>query len=453
MSKYVMSKRSSFISQCLSRVDHACPSTGIAKHYKMATSPFVFLRGSAPLFYADIKAGTINLPNKLLSLPKTTIMGDCHAANFGFLTEEGSHGDQVIFSPNDFDDACIGHAVWDLSRFITSLFLTKKHCQLIKANKIAAEKDYSDKLVISLDDCLLAAQQFLTSYIKCCQESINQSQTRHQALTDFSVKHILHKPLLKAQARAANGVDFYQKSALTKAIDIDGNNIKFADNPEKFAKLSAVRYQAIIEQFSPYVDDYIHDVVIRLNAGTGSVNMGRYYLLVGPKDKPNKQLDLCHIIEVKQQRQAAPLFYFDNLSPINQLNAAHLTVNCQRKMQRSPDLVLDEVEWQKEHWLVRSRHHAKVGIKPEQIGLGKKAVSKKGFIDYASACGTALALAHSRGDRRSTLFEQSVAAVLPQTSNELISVCQQYAQQVEQDTKLLAELLPTPSADETSVYD
>ncbi|WP_420933035.1 DUF2252 family protein [Alteromonas sp. A081] len=40
-------------------------------------------------------------------------------SNFGFLTEKGSHGDTVIFTSNDFDDACVGRAHWDIIRLLT----------------------------------------------------------------------------------------------------------------------------------------------------------------------------------------------------------------------------------------------------------------------------------------------------------------------------------------------
>ncbi len=107
-----------------SRTDGVDPSRQwLGKHQKMAGSAFRFLRGSSGLFYADIASGLLPLPDSLTRWPVTTVMGDCHLSNFGFFTEEGSSGSEVIFAPNDFDDACIGHAVWDLSRFAVSLLL------------------------------------------------------------------------------------------------------------------------------------------------------------------------------------------------------------------------------------------------------------------------------------------------------------------------------------------
>lgn len=126
-----MSDRATILNAEIARIDGQPPSSKLEKHIKMASSPFVFFRGSAQLFYADLAEGYISLPESLAKVPVTTIMGDCHTSNFGFLTEEGSHGDKIIFCPNDFDDACIGHAGWDLLRFITSLYLCFSHCQAI----------------------------------------------------------------------------------------------------------------------------------------------------------------------------------------------------------------------------------------------------------------------------------------------------------------------------------
>jgi len=214
------------------------------------------------------------------------------------------------------------------------------------------------------------------------------------------------------------------------------------NNRSKFTPLATSQFNSLEQAFSPYMDDSVVDIVERVNAGTGSVNMSRYYFLVGPnKPHSEEQFRYCHIVEVKQQRDAAPLAYFPNINPVNTLNAAHLTARCQRRMQRKPDLILDEVEFEDAHYLIRSRHHAKVGIDPENIVLGKKAVVKDGFKQYAQECGKALALAHCRGDRRSNRFELHMLKVLKENKGSLLEACQKYAEQVRQDTELLRQLI------------
>ena len=381
-----MSTRAQQLIEVIHRVDTVPPGSGLEKHLKMSQSPFVFLRGASSLFYADIQTGLLPLPDAAQQLPLTAVMGDCHISNFGFFSEEGSCGEQIIFAPNDFDDACIGHASWDLMRFIVSLFLCADHCAGVKAGDYPAAEGIS-KTTVGQTQTQAAAQAFLQSYTETCAQ-LASGQLDYTTVADhFDAEHILFKRFRKALQRACNGDEFSSKSSLAKAADLQQQPLQFRDLSEKFQRLSASEYAAVKQQFAPYVDDQILDIVTRLGAGTGSVNMQRYYLLVGP-EQPAQAEDwpLYHIVEVKLQRAAAPLYYFTALSPINQLNHAHLTLTCQRRMQRNPDLVLDEVEWRGAHWLVRSRHHAKVGIDPVHIAAGKRA-RNGGFVAYAAECG------------------------------------------------------------------
>lgn len=426
-------ERHRFIDDVLFNVDDVKPGQGLAKHQKMALSPFVFLRGSAPLFYADLKHGHLPTPKLAQRMPLTTIMGDCHISNFGFLTEEGSHGDQVIFSPNDFDDACIGHAIWDLMRFCVSLMLTVDHCQGISSGRYRFTDTTIDKPVVTEASLIDAIDEFFGAYLTVCQQALSDAQHLQDAITDIDHSSKLHKLWQKARERAAGGEAFLTKSALAKSVTLQDGVLGFAHKPDKFSRLSHTQYDTLNRAFAPYMDDKVLDIVTRLNAGTGSVNMQRYYFLVGPQHPiQEKHLVDCHIVEVKQQRIAAPLFYFDDLSVVNQLNPAHLTARCQRRMQRKPDLLLDEVAWQGEHFLIRSRHHARVGIDPIDIACGNKAL-KGGFARYAAYCGEALALAHCRGDRRTTRFETAAVSTIPFIKNELVDACYQYADQVVND--------------------
>lgn len=449
-------QRSQQIVEALTRVDHVNPSaadTVCSKHLKMAANPFRFLRGAAQLFYADWQSGLIDLPAALTEqIPLTHVVGDCHISNFGFFTEDGSYGEHVIFAANDFDDACVGHAAWDWLRCLTSLVLTHDFCQGLASNNYVCDESIVDpQYQLSNADLRDTLNTFLQSYLDTCQQIVNDPEYRHHALTGFKKSHSLFPAYKKAKRRSAQGKQFLTKSSLAKAVDFLPQGPRFKKLPGRFQAITdTAEFEQIRDAFAPYVDDSIVDIVVRLGAGTGSVNMLRYYLLVGPalptarasaaKDPENTEnLSLYHVVEAKQQREAAPLFYFPDLSATNRLNAAHLTLNCQRQIQRRPDLILDEVIWRDAHWLVRSRHHARVGIDPTDIGF--TANPTKSFKEYAIASGAALALAHSRGDRRSTLFEQQVLATLPECSASLIQAAFDYAKQTEQDWTLLTDML------------
>lgn len=438
--------RAQTIDRELHRIDSLRPSDGshCEKHIKMAQNPFRFFRGSASLFYHDIATGTLSMPEELIHrIPVTNVVGDCHLSNFGFMTEEGSHGDTVIFAPNDFDDACAGHSVWDLVRFSTSLLLTQQYCDgLVKGHYDSADfLADPDIKAATTTGALKAINGFLESYLEQCVSIIEDKDMRDAVIFNFDKEHVLRKARRKAKNRAAGGKHFHTKSALAKSIDLNDLHPKFDLTQNKFKALDEPLFNEIHEVFSPYVDDLILDVTKRLGAGTGSVNMERFYLLVGPQDFFGEEdLNLCHIVEVKQQRYAAPLMHFEALSPMNRLNPAHLTVACQKRMQRKADLVLDEVEWKGHHWLVRSRHHARVGIDPEDIGLGIEDPDKQ-LYEYAQTCGSALALAHARGDRRSTRFEQAVVHTLPDYAGQVAELALMNMTRVLEDTLILQELM------------
>lgn len=425
------------ITRVLTRIDGTKPGSALPKHLKMCTSPFVMFRGAAALFYDDLATGLLPLPSQSQQLPDTTVMGDCHISNFGFFSEEGSYGERVIFAPNDFDDACLGNPLWDLMRYISSLALAVDHCHGAFMGTYPQAEPITKKTVTS-SEVKPAAEQFITTYIATCEQLLAQELDYQSVLAVFPDQHLLAKPLAKAQRRSVGGSDFAFKSTLAKAVDLAEQPLRFRDLPEKFTRLSTEEYAAVAEQFAPYVDDQIIDIVTRKGAGTGSVNMQRYYLLVGPADTASfESWHLYHLVEVKKQRVAAPLQEFTQ-HPNNRLNPAHLTVACQRRMQANPDLVLDEVLWRGEHWLVRSRHHAKVGIDPDQIASGKRARSG-GLADYAASCAKTLALAHARGDRRSHRFEQAVVEQLPAAKNALIRHALNYAEQVKKDWQWLCK--------------
>lgn len=434
------------LQQEFKRTDSVTPGLdpALTKHQKMALNPFRFLRGSSGLFYADIKNSVLKLPELLTTkIPLTTVVGDCHLSNFGFFTEEGSSGDRVIFAPNDFDDACVGHAVWDWSRFAVSILLAAEYCQGLKQQRYANDNKLElDTLqVVSAKDAVQAVRAFLLAYVGQCQAILEEPELRYSVLDDFPKNHVLKPVLKKAIKRSAKGEDFLRKSTLAKSVDLSARPLCFKQDSAKFIRLPSELYNEVESGFRPYVSDDILDIVTRQGAGTGSLNMQRYYLLVGPKHIHSEQdLALCHVVEAKQQRDAAPLYFFPDLSPVNRLNAAHLTVDCQRLMQRRPDLVLDEHYWNGAHYLVRSLHHANVDVDPEDVCFAEKASGEK-LAEYAEACGRTLALAHSRGDRRSFRFEQAVVNYLPKVMDELVQACVDYAEQQKMDCELLGQLV------------
>src|SRR5256885_12838885 len=85
------------------------------KYARLATDPFVFLRGTCHLFYADWHGG-----RRLDTAPRAWICGDLHLENFG-----SYKGDNRLtyFDLADFDEAVLAPCTWDLARFLTSVLV------------------------------------------------------------------------------------------------------------------------------------------------------------------------------------------------------------------------------------------------------------------------------------------------------------------------------------------
>lgn len=99
----------------------ADPAAFRVKYRKMAASAFAFYRGTACLFYHDLRdeadGGGPFLDERT---SRVWIHGDLHAENFG--TYMDANG-RLIFNVNDFDEAYVGPFLWDLKRFAASVAL------------------------------------------------------------------------------------------------------------------------------------------------------------------------------------------------------------------------------------------------------------------------------------------------------------------------------------------
>ncbi len=85
------------------------------KYARMRSSPFVFLRGTAHLFYEDWPRRS-----PLNGAPKTWICGDLHLENFGGYTAADG---QLHFDISDFDETALAPVTWELVRLCVSLLL------------------------------------------------------------------------------------------------------------------------------------------------------------------------------------------------------------------------------------------------------------------------------------------------------------------------------------------
>ena len=97
------------------------------KYKAMTESPFAFFRGTAHLFWEDLSTSE-GLPDS----PIVWTCGDLHLENFGSF--QGDNG-LSYFDLNDFDEAALGWAAWEVSRFVTSVYVA---APVLAVNRVTA---------------------------------------------------------------------------------------------------------------------------------------------------------------------------------------------------------------------------------------------------------------------------------------------------------------------------
>jgi uncharacterized protein (DUF2252 family) len=95
------------------------------KYERMYESTYRFFRATSHLFYADF-AEHFNYPDPT----KVWGCGDLHLQNFGTYKAENR---LVYFDLNDFDDALLVPATWELSRVLVSIYVAAEDMGLSKA--------------------------------------------------------------------------------------------------------------------------------------------------------------------------------------------------------------------------------------------------------------------------------------------------------------------------------
>ena len=99
------------------------------KYQVLADNPFSFLRGTCHLFYQDLPRGSV-----LDHAPAGWICGDLHLENLG--TYKGDNR-LAYFDLNDFDEAQLAPASWELARFLVSVLVAAETLRVRPPEAIA----------------------------------------------------------------------------------------------------------------------------------------------------------------------------------------------------------------------------------------------------------------------------------------------------------------------------
>ncbi|WP_035059126.1 DUF2252 domain-containing protein [Andreprevotia chitinilytica] len=266
------------------------------KFAKMRQSPFIFLRGSCHLFYDRLPASDALFKRA----PATWHCGDLHLENFG-----SYKGDNrlVYFDINDFDEAVLAPATWDLVRFLTSVILGMEDLKLKRP------------------DILPLCHVFLDSYSAALANGKARWVERETA--DGLVKDLLDS--LQGCLRPRFLDSRTELKGKRRVLRIDGKKALSVSDEQRSrieSFIAAWASQQTHPQFFKLLD------VARRIAGTGSLGVDRYSILVEGKGSPDDN----YLLDLKQALPSALVPHVPLKQPA-WTSEAERVVTIQRRMQ------------------------------------------------------------------------------------------------------------------------
>jgi uncharacterized protein (DUF2252 family) len=299
------------------------PSILPQKYIKMRKNAFVFFRATCHLFYQD-------LPNEWGAnfAPFVWICGDLHLENFGTYKGDDSPGKrlsqrQIYFGINDFDEGILAPCLWDVTRLVTSIFLA--------ADSLGCDRSELNKL----------AQIYLTSYVNTLAKG------KIQAIIEDNSRGIVADLIKKVSQRKRSDL-------LAERTELNNNRRQLKYDGVKILKISIQRQQEVIQSIDDWAQTQINpeffkvlDVGLRV-AGTGSLGLDRYLILVAGKGSPDQN----YLLDFKQQPVSALEPYLTKVQP-NWKNQATRVMNVQQIVQSAPPALLAAIEFSGSSYLLR----------------------------------------------------------------------------------------------------
>ncbi len=286
------------------------------KYQMMSQSAFRFFRGTCHLFYEDLSKNE-NLPES----PLTWICGDLHLENFG-----SYKGDNRLeyFDLNDFDEAVLAPAVWEIARMITSIFVG------------------FDSLEINLQEAKEAASLFLKTYSSTLAKGkprYIEPETAKGIVKIFlgNVASRKQKELIRQRAALKNGrLNFVIDNAHLYKID---KKLK----KELLGYLSVWLKKNMGSQYKYKVLDTAFRV-----AGTGSVGVKRYVFLVQRIQEQKKYL----LVDMKQATPSSVQPFLQTPQPA-WLSEAERVVAVQERVQNVSPAFLSSTVFKKDAYILK----------------------------------------------------------------------------------------------------
>ncbi|WP_422823159.1 DUF2252 domain-containing protein [Variovorax ureilyticus] len=266
------------------------------KYRNMRASPFVFLRGTCHLFYDRL--ARIGAPR---SAPLTWVCGDLHLENFG-----SYKGDNrlVYFDINDFDESALAPASWDLIRFLTSLW--------VGAESLSAGPREARRL----------CEVFIESYASALSNGKAYWVERDTA--QGLVRVLLDG--LRERQRSQFLAGRTDIKGRRRVLRTDGKKALGASDQQRAMAVQVIHQFAAAQPNPKFYE--VLDVARRI-AGTGSLGIDRYAILVEGKGSP----DGNYVLDLKRALPSSLVPHLKKVEQPRWTSEAHRVVALQRRVQ------------------------------------------------------------------------------------------------------------------------
>jgi uncharacterized protein (DUF2252 family) len=351
------------------------------KYEAMAENAFSFFRGTCHLFYEDLAAA-----EALPLSPLAWICGDLHIENFGSYKGDNK---LVYFDLNDFDEALLAPASYELARMVCSIFIA------------------FDSLAIEAEKAQKMAQLFLKTY------SATLAKGKAISIEPRTAKGIVCDFLTAATKSGEK--ELLKKRTVSKKKHI---MLSLADERHfKLDKKLRSELKAHINEWIKTSSDgpYNYEVisaVFRL-AGTGSIGVKRYLFLLKSTNTRHKYL----LLDMKQARPSSVMPYL-HVQQLQWENEAARVIGVQQRMQNVPAALLSTTVFRGESYILQELQPVKDTIKFKLL--------KKDYRDMYQVIGdmaalTASAQLRSGGIQGSAIIDELMAFGLDQGWQEKVA--------------------------------
>jgi uncharacterized protein (DUF2252 family) len=275
------------------------------KYRAMRASAFAFLRGTCHLFYARLPEVPL-----LRSAPLAWICGDLHLENFG-----SYKGDNrlVYFDLNDFDEAVLAPCTWDLLRVVTSILVGGQSFGVDRAQQRMLARRLLDAYVAAIEDGKARWVERETAQ-GLVRGLLERARLRNR-------KNFLDSRTIRVGARRKIRVDHKRALPVTE---------------KQRARIK--RFMREFARRQPNPKFYRLLDVARRIAGTGSLGVERYVLLIEGRGSPNGN----YLLDLKQALPPSGAPFLRWKQPKWQ-NEAQRVATLQRRQQAVPMAFLGPV--------------------------------------------------------------------------------------------------------------